>query len=270
MRTRSGTPLLLAAGLVLIMFTLACGIVDLDDDDNVRNTDFEVTEPFLFELEVKQHTRLRLEAVNGVIEIAGESGATSVTISGERRVGSESQSDAEAHLDDLEVRVADLGGEVLVETKQPSDSQGRNYVVDFTITLPIDFEVLVDHVNGGIHVDSLHNRVSVNNVNGEIILDDIAGSCDVDLVNGQIDGEVTLPEDGTLDLSTVNGNVALAVPTTTSAVLSARVTNGNIAVSNLVLENVVRTNTSLQATLGDQKGTISLRTVNGNINLRGF
>jgi DUF4097 and DUF4098 domain-containing protein YvlB len=248
-------------------------------------------EPFYSEVSVQDHDLLRIEAINGSIEINGSPTANSVTIEGERRVGSSSLADAEEHLAELEVRVTDLGTEVLVETIQPRISRGRNYKVDYRITVPENFEVLANQVNGSVFVDTLDSPVSVNNVNGDIDLVEILGSTHVNVVNGRIISEVTLPingsielktvngrinsevrllSDGTVDITTLQGSINLDIPQDTSATFAAGVINGNIVLSNLVLQDMVRTSQTLTGTLGDGKGDIRLETENGNITVTGF
>ena len=235
-----------------------------------KNNDFEAEEPFSFEVDVVNQTQLRLQGINGEIDITGIGGANSVIITGVKRVGSYSIQDAEEHLDELEVNVQDLVNEIFVETVQPQNTGGRDYVVDYTITLPNNFEVQVANVNGLITLDSINNNVIVDNVNGQVTLIEIMGSASVNVVNGEIESEVTLPLDGTIDLNTVNGNINLDIPTNTSAEFSANVTNGNINISNLVLQNEVITPTSVTGTLGNGEGEISLDTVTGKINVSGF
>jgi DUF4097 and DUF4098 domain-containing protein YvlB len=167
-------------------------------------------------------------------------------------VKSESTEDAEAHLKELAVDVQDLTNEILVRTVQPNQSGGRNYIVNYTITLPKNMDI------------------TVNSLNGRVTLDEILGSVFVDLVNGVIDGEVTLPLDGTINMGIMNGSIDLDIPLNTSAEFTAGVTNGNISVSNLELQNRVATSKSLTGTLGDGRGIISLSTTNGEIMVTGF
>jgi DUF4097 and DUF4098 domain-containing protein YvlB len=218
----------------------------------VSNTDSVAAEPFSFEVAAQGPMRLRLEGINGTISVVGSSGARSVSITGERRVGSESMEDAQAALQLLQVKVEELASEVFVETIQPQDNQGRNYVVDYTVTLPRNF------------------AVSIMNINGDVTVREMLSSTYVDLVNGQIDGKVDLPQDGTVDLSTANGPIALDIPHNTSSQFSANVTNGRIELSNLTLQSEERTPTSLQGRLADGRGMITLRTVNGDIGVRGY
>jgi hypothetical protein len=255
---------------------ISCGDGDggLDfSDDNfppTRNTDFEAEESFSFEVGAGNRSQLRLEGVNSEISIIGISGVNSVTITGTKRVGSDSIQDAQEHLQELDVNVQGLANEVFIKTIQPQDTGGRNYVVIYTITLPKNWKIQLANVNGIVTIDSVGNNVNVNNVNGNVTLMEIVGSTLVNLVNGIIESEVTLPINGTIDLSTVNGNINLAIPANTSAEFSARAAMGSISTSNLVFQNEVKTSTSLRGTLGNGQGTMSLDTGTGNITVSGF
>lgn len=256
---------------IVCLFSLNCGKDSaVDSGKNVSDTDFVAKESFSFVVGVVDHARLRLEGINGNVTITGKSDSDSVLITGEKRVGSESTEDAEEHLQVLDVRVQDLGDEVFVETIQPEKTYGRNYVVDYNITLPRSLQVLAYNVNGTVIINSLNNLASVGNVNGQVALNQIFGSASVNLINGQIEGEITLPSGGTIGMSLVNGNIGLDIPATTSAQFSASVINGTISVYGLYLQNQVSTSTSLKGRLGDGQGTISLQTVNGNITISGF
>ena len=256
-----------------------------------NNDQVFINEPFFSEVSVQDHDLLRIEAINGSIEINGNPAANSVIIEGEKRVGADSLADAVEHLAELEVRVTDLGTEVLVETIQPRLSGGRNYEVDYRITVPENFEVLANQVNGSVFVDTLDSPVFVNNVNGDVDLVEILGSTRVNVVNGRIISEVTLPlngsiglktvngsinsevrllSDGTVDITVLQGSVNLDIPQDTSATFAAGVTNGNINLSKLVLQDEVRTSRTLTGTLGDGKGDIQVETENGNITVTGF
>jgi DUF4097 and DUF4098 domain-containing protein YvlB len=216
----------------------------------VGNTNFVARESFSFQ--VVPRNRLILNGINGNVTITGSPGTGGVTVAGERRVESESQADADEQLRQLEVQVLDTADEVLVETSQPDSTGGRNYVIDYNVTVPVNTEVFVENTNG--HVSVM----------------DITRSTTVHLVNGQIDGRVSLPRDGWIDWMTTNGTIDLAVPRNTSASFSATVSNGSIGVDNLSLQSETRTPNSLQGTLGDGRGRIELSTVNGNISVSGF
>jgi hypothetical protein len=204
------------------------------------------------EVQVENHMRLRLDAVNGEIAITGLPDATSVRVTAELRVGSnESLEDAKARLDQLEVLVTDLSDEILVQTQQPESTQDRQYIVDYTITVPSDLEVDVNQANGAIRVEDTANSVFVS------------------ALNGSIDSTVSLPPQGEIRLSMLNGDVDLRLPTSTSAALSAFVDQGSITWDNLDLIGAVHTTQSLTGTLGDGAGVIWVKTLNGSIDVIG-
>ena len=257
----------LAAGL----FWIGCSSdKTVDSEGNVNNTDFVAKESFSFRVDVTTHSRLRLDGVSGSVSITGEAGSDSVLVTGEKRVGSESTQDAEAHLPLLQVTVHEIGNEVYVKTTQPDQTHGRSYVVDYTIVLPEGFEVVVNHVTGTVSIESVKNSVSVNNVTGQVLLDEVYGSAVVSVITGGIGAEVTLPQDGTISLSVITGNIELDIPENTSAEFSASVITGSISMSGLVLQNQVSTPGSLSGTLGGGEGTISLNVITGSVNVQGF
>jgi len=238
------------------IFLLNCSKDDptspINLNNNVSNTNFTAEDSFSLKVDVMGHSGLSLQAINGTIVITEIFGANSVKIIGVKQVKSESIEDAKAHLKELTVDVQDLTNNVFVKTTQPSYLGGRSYIVNYTITLPHNME---------IDVNSLNGRLTLNEIHGNVL---------VDLINGDIDGEVTLPLDGTIDMQLTNGILELDVPQNTSAEFAANVANGGISVSNLMLQNRVETPKSLTGTCGDGRGTISLRTTNGEILVRGF
>jgi hypothetical protein len=211
-----------------------------------------VEKTFSTQLPVVAHDKIRVEAVNGIIEVIGQPGGGMVVVDAKLRVGADLLTDAQAGLAQLSVAVTDLSDEVFVQTVQPANPQGRQYLVEYTITVPDDL------------------AVEVHQVNGHVTVGDVASPVSVDQTNGNVDATVTLPPGGEVRLSTVNGSLALSIPVSTSAVLNARVGNGMIAWSNLVFVNPVQTTVSLTGVLGAGAGLIDLQTVNGNIGITGF
>ena len=234
------------------------------------NHNFSAEEPFSSHVNVQNQSGLRLVGITGTIAVTGSASTTIISITGKRRVEAESLSDANNCLKQLQVNVQDLGNEVSVETLQPKDTQGRNYIVDYVIVLPQRFLVQLTDVTGAVSVDSINNTVLVNSVTGSVTLNGIAGNSTVSLVTGAIDGRVTVPANGVVDFSTVTGSINLKIPTVTSAQLTASLITGSIVTSNLVFQSQSSSPTSFVGKLGGGKGTIALKTVTGGINVAGF
>jgi len=279
------TRILLVAGMIVALALLAaCGGVS--GGDLIINTgawtgkwpwfwpdkaNFIVDRDFSENVPVAGHSRIRLDAVNGEIVITGQPGATSVTVTAELIVGSNvSRLDAENGLNQLGVLVADQSDEIFVQTLQPNNMVGRQYIVNYTITVPNDLAVDVTQVNGHVTVLDIESSLFVEVENGNVHLSDIFGFATVNVDNGSVDGTVTLPPGGEIMFSVVNGDIDLRIPASTSAELSALVGFGAITWDNLDLLNVVHTNRSLTGTLGDGAGLIDLDTRNGNIDVTGF
>ena len=220
---------------------------------------------------VASHSRIRLDVVNGEVVITGQPGAASVSVTAELQVGSNaSQLDAETGLNQLAVLVAEGSDEIFVQTVQPKNVVGRQFVVNYNITVPSDLAVDVTQVNGHVTVLNIESSLFVEVGNGNVYLSDIFGGATVSVENGSVDGTVTLPPGGEVMISTGIGDISLRIPTSTSADLSALAGFGAINWDNLDLLNAVHTNRSLTGTLGDGTGLIDLDTRNGNIYVSGF
>lgn len=246
-----------ALGLLSLMGFAACdcdvtgpnigpGPIDVDVDPPAH----QASEPFSFDLTLSGQTAVRLKGINGCVHVEGADHHGALRIEGERRVGSDGMQDAQTHLALLHVRIREGADEVLIETEQP-ESDGRDYEVDYRVTLPKGVQVYVE------------------NTNGDVTLEDLRGDSQVELVNGKIQADLTLPHSGMIDLFTVNGEIELAVQRDASAQFKATLTNGQITTSNLELKDQVATKHSLSGSLGDGEGLIQLGLVNGDIKAKG-
>ncbi len=276
MFTRTTNQRTLILIFVLLMIT-ACGDVSdngINIDSSIglwpSNADYYADKTFSDQVTVEGHTRFRLEAVNGRIEIAGEPGGDTVIVTAHLRAGSDSLDDALEGLDLLDVQITSSNEVINVQTLQPNNAQGRHYVVDYAITIPVDLEIEMNHVNGNVTIEAMQNTVSVDGVNGNVDLSDIFGDATATVDNGSIKAEITLPLDGSIRLSNANGDIDLRIPRTTSAELSALVDSGTITWDQLDLTDILQTEHSLSGTLGDGAGVIDLETINGDIRMTGF
>ncbi len=260
--------LILFGFTVLALFWLA-GCVE-HPFENVDNTEKSVSEEFSYEIPVDAMYRLRLSAINSPIDIVGISNARSVRIWGERRVASDSYRDAESHLDDLTVNITQNRDELLVRTLQPENTHGRQYSIEYHIRVPLNWDLVVDDVNGDIDVDACRGDVEINVVNGTVQIRDLIGNLEANTTNGSLDVTMELIAAGWCRMNSVNGEIDLLVPHNTSAQFNAALVSGKISLSNITLTNQVNTRTSLRGVLADGNGQISLQTVNGSIYMRGM
>ncbi len=250
-----------ALGVATLLWLPAC------DDDGTGPGDERAEQAFSFDMDASAITRLSVEGINGGISITGSATANSVLVEGVRVVRGP---DARSHLADVRVEVQTVGDQVVARTTHPASVGNRQYTVDYEIVIPARLAVTVRHANGGILIEDIESAVSVTNANGGVVLDEIVGDVLVQVGNGGVEAKVTLPPDGTVEIGVGNGGIVLLMPTNTSAQLTASVGVGTIATSNLTLQNVVSTATTLSATLGAGQGAIGLTLGNGGITVTGF
>jgi hypothetical protein len=261
-------PLALALDLTLMLTgCVADVVVNLDDDWGSNR--FEVTAAFSHSVPVGSQVGLRVVAVNGSIEVRGQPGSDRVNIVAVRRVRSGTRYDAEEHLPLLQVSVKVNSNDVLVETVQPKNSNGRDYQVDYVVTVPEEFWADLISANGAILLEQLKANAWAQTANGTVSLRNHTGSSWVSLGNGEIDATIHLPVDGQVVHAVGNGGVALTVQPEVSATFGAQVGNGSITLSGLTLSQSVSGNNSLHGVLGTGSGVIDLSVGNGWIQARG-
>ncbi len=225
---------------------LGPGPIDIDIDPKP----YQAAAEFSFEVSLKEQTTIHLRGINGDVQLVGSDLVSKVKVSGTRRVRSDSQEDADAHLPLLEVRAEEGSEEILLESRHPRNDS-RDYAVDYTVTFPR-------------HLDAW-----VENTNGDVSLEGLMGDAVVKLVNGEIYAGLTLPPRGIADLFTVNGKLDLVIQRDASAQFQATLTHGTILTSNLDLQEEVVTPRSVTGRMGDGAGSVSLALVNGDIRARG-
>ena len=280
-------------GCFINLFCLAAFVFSGCDDvspveENVANTNSSASTVFSFRIGVANQSLLRVGAINGSVEISGVATTDSVIVTGIRKVESESVVDAREHLAELSVQITEGASEIVVETEQPEQSFGRNYVVEYDIRVPDSWQLAIVQANGDITVSSMEDNVAIALANGDVAVDstngdvevalangairlwDISGSVGGVVANGEIDSKILLPVLGTCNLETANGMIDLLIPITTTANFSARVSNGTITVSNLTLQNENVTPSLVTGRLGSGEGQIDLESGNGNIVVTGF
>ena len=232
--------------------------------------DVYVTRVITLDEPVEDRQRVRLEALSGSIVIKGVAGSGSIQLTADLLAGADTLEDAQAGLDQMDVIVTRLPEEICFQTDQPGSLAGRQYVVDYTLSVPEDIQVIVSQTNGHITIEDMANRVGIEAMNGDIQLQGIRGDVDAGVNNGSIDGTVILLPGGQIALSTVNGDIDLRVPTWTSAALSASSSTGPVNWDNLAIADAQATAHSLTGLLDTGDGVIDLETVNGSVFLSGF
>ena len=249
--------------IFVIIFAVGCGITD--SDWQVENTDFTAESEFDYAVNIMGKNHLHLESVNGPVHVHAVKGLDLVTVKGVKRVGSETLEDAEHHLKCFDVQVMQDLNAVHVKTLHPKETNGRDYSTSYNVTIPQDWSVDIDLVNGSVDVDSCRNNVSVEVTNGPVTLEAVQANVYVRTTNGQIQSDLVLPENGLADLKTTNGFVSLLLPKTTCASFAAQVDNGVVQFLEFPLTIDNSSSTHVRGYSGNANGRILLRAINGNI-----
>jgi DUF4097 and DUF4098 domain-containing protein YvlB len=237
----------------------------MNPDNDVSHTNHVVTDPFSYGYAVGDQGMLEIDAGNGSVEVVGIDDLGTVTIWGERRVRSESREDAEAHLEDIDIRIDHQRYLVRVETIHPEVEEGRIYEIDYRVRVPRDWVVAVKATKGEVDVSLLDGPLSIDLTDGDAQIDRQVGDVHATLSNGNVVGDLLLMPEGMCDISVANGDIVLGIPHTTSALFSAHVVNGTIDVSELPLDETSHSANEVHGYLGSGEGSIRLEATNGSI-----
>jgi hypothetical protein len=232
---------------------------------NPGSNRFSAEDTVFFSLDASTQSEFNIEGISGKIEITGISGSDSIVVTAVKRVWSETVSDAEDHLQFIDVNVHSLVNEINVRTVQPADTYNRNYQVEYEISLPSDMMIMVDQTSGLVAVETHGGRIAIMNISGTVSLNDINGNVYVNQISGVIIGDITLPPNGTIDMVNTAGTINLTVPQSSSADFTASVTSGSIDISDLILQDGEFSPNYVHGILGGGDGTISLTVTSGLI-----
>ena len=256
----------------LMLSTTGCSVdvvgVDLDGDGH-HSGNVEVSAAFSYHLDFEDQVGIRITGANGSIRVFGVPGAQEVLVTGVRRVRSDSRGDAQAHLAELQVSAQAGPVDFEIKTRQPSQTNGRTYIVDYEISVPAKLNATVTNGNGVIRLEGIHADLKVANGNGDVDLIDVSGSSWVSLGNGEIAAWTHLPLGGQVVHSVGNGSMFLSVQPQVSAAFGAKVGNGTINVTGLDMHQLVSTPRQMKGLLGSGQGLIELSAGNGVIKVQG-
>lgn len=260
---------LFAGMLIFILFHVSCSIHNPVNADTYSDQSHVAMEPFSYTLPTAGISEFALKGISGNVQITGTEESDSVEIWGKRLVRSGSDEDAELHLAQLNVHIETYDSEIGVETRQPKESNGRSYEVEYNVRLPKTLKVIMENVNGQVVIRNMANETSAALVNGGLHVETKKGGCQASVVNGSIYGEVSLLDEEQCSLNSVNGNITLVLPNSSSCRIDASVVNGDIVITHLDIHSLATSKTSVSGIVGEGDATVRVQTVNGNVELIG-
>lgn len=225
-------------------------------------------------------------AAGNTVEIKGING----DIRAEPATGSEVEVVASKHArrsnpGEVQIKVVEHAGGVTICAVYPTGEAGRtndctvgrnwsshtrdnDVQVDFTVRVPAGLRFEGRTVNGEVETGAINGDVEASTVNGGINVS-ATGYAEARTVNGSIKvsmGKADWPHD--LEFETVNGGITLNLPEATSATVEAQTLNGDISTDFPMTVQGRFSRHRLSGTIADGKHQLTLKTVNGSINLR--
>jgi putative adhesin len=140
--------------------------------------------------------------------------------------------------------------------------------VEFTLHVPAGVHFTGRTVNGEIEAASLAGDVEAHTVNGKINLS-TTGWAAANTVNGSIVARLGQAAGSRpIEFHTVNGGIDLELPAALNATLHASTVNGHISTDFPLMVHGKFTGREISGSIGQGGPALSLRTVNGSIELR--
>jgi DUF4097 and DUF4098 domain-containing protein YvlB len=225
-------------GVFLVIFIVVCGLIATQASrfnwgeikDNLQIDDGDLDNIFGQTYNYDDHleqdvpagaTVLRVNDEHGAIHVsAGDDNKITVTV--HKRIGAESQSDADKFNAESKPIITAAGGELTLDAKTAGQVSGvhvgvytRSVESDLDISLPRKMQVQVTSRRGDVSVNDRNGEVDINAQHGDVSLEDVTGNATLNLTKGsakleQIAGDVHI--DGHLNevsVTDIKGSVQL-------------------------------------------------------------
>lgn len=156
------------------------------------------------------------------------------------------------------------------DSNQGDGGSRRNQIrVDFNVAVPPGVKVSAHTVNSQVSVTGVTSEVRASTVNGGVNVETDGGPVSASSVNGTVHASM-LHYRPTQDMrfTSVNGSVIVELPDSVNADVELRTVNGRFTTDFPVTLHGRIDPRHLRATLGKGGPRITMRTVNGNVELR--
>jgi len=199
-----------AGGVFLVIAIVVCGLIatqasrfnwgelrdNMNFDDNDLNNIFGETYNFddHFEQDIPPAaTSLRVNDDHGAVRVSF-SNENKITVTVRKRVGAESQGDADKYNTETKPTITTTGGLLTIDAK--TQAAGDHAVQsDLDISIPRKMELHVTSRRGDVSVTGRDGEVDINNQHGEVTVEDVIGNVKLSLEKSsakveQITGDV--------------------------------------------------------------------------------
>jgi hypothetical protein len=227
-----------AGGVLLIICIVVCGLIatqasrfnwgEIKDNLQIDDGDFDnlFGQTYNYDDHLEQNvpagaTTLRVNDEHGSIHVSATDD-NKITVTVHKRIGAESQSDADKFNAESKPTLTAAGGELTLDAKTAGQVSGvhmgvytRSVESDLDISIPRKMQVQITSRRGDVSVNDRNGEVDINAQHGDISLEDVVGNANLNLEKGsakveQITGDVHI--DGHLNevsVTDVKGSVQL-------------------------------------------------------------
>lgn len=199
----------------------------------------------------------------------------------------ESDEDAQACLKEFTMDISGDADGLEVKTSYPSSAGNLRFTMSYEILLPREAQVSLHTTNGSIEVTGVKGTVEAKSTNGHVTFRDISGPVHARTTNGRIDldgitGEIeartvngrisgrlaALPATGAdVKCRTINGRISLGVPRDANFDLDIQTRSSRVSSDFELTSVTTQKPKQLEGTIGGGGPLISLRTINGSIEI---
>jgi DUF4097 and DUF4098 domain-containing protein YvlB len=231
---------------------------------------YQATKVVELELPAAALTALAAETHNGGISVQGAFNTDKVHVRAEMTVRGESQEEADANLNLLELGQEEVDGRLRLWGKYPTDKLvNRSPSFVFTLKVPGRLAVTMDAHNGSLKVTGIDGDVALTTHNGDIEGTVRSATCKAETHNGSVDLQFRGEGDIGGSISSHNGSVRATFADARRTTITASTHNGHIDPGARVRENQA-SRRELRGRIGSEntEAKLTVITHNGNVEIR--
>lgn len=228
---------------------------------------------------VKLGSQVILSNVNGEVQVLSWE-KQEVKIQAKIKVTGGSQRELDEFIKQVEIEVDKGNNYLKIKANYPERGNGSGFLdwvfgdqkpevsIDYVLNVPKKTDLDIKTVNGNIEVQAIDGNINLKSTNGQIEAQDLRGSIEAKTVNGAIEIDVLeLSPTESISFGTVNGSIDLRLPAEIKATVDASCVNGGIETDFPLTISGKFVGKKVQGEINGGGASISLKTVNGSIQL---
>jgi hypothetical protein len=151
----------------------------------------------------------------------------------------------------------------------PRTERREGWSVSYRISVPNEYDLDLNTVNGGISIEDVRGTIEFNATNGGVTLTEVGGDVSGRTTNGGLKIYLSGTEwDGAgLDVRTTNGGITFVMPDDFNAELESATTNGSLSVDFPITVSG-RIDRRLRTQIGEGGALLRAITTNGGVTIK--